>query len=167
MSRNIAVSFFLLLLSPNTPQPQMSAESWRGLIIYQILWRGLKPIPSGTRGPTMNKQLNHQKADFRVPRENFGAPLGQGVLKEIRKIPQTQMQHARCSHCEATGKLQWQQCNNERVQRSTNNRMPHWELICLWCFLELHLHRMNHRQTHTAPAVVPVGETCLFASRKC
>lgn len=93
-------------------------------------------------------------------RENCGAPLGQSLEGKQKNYPDTtRMLRVRM--------LRRQQCNNGRVQRSTNNSMSHWALICLWCLLELHLHRMYQRQIHTAPAVVPVGETCLFASNKC
>lgn len=160
------VFFLLLLLSPNTPQSQMSAESWRGLIVYRFLWRGLKSIPSGRqRGPSMNKQLNHHKADIWACQGSWGelrCTVGEGVRKESRKIPQTQTQHACCSGCEATVEC----CDNVIMStcKGQQTTMSHWELICLLRHLELHLHRMDQRQTPTAPAGVPVAETCLFAS---
>lgn len=119
----------------------------------------------------MNKQLNHHKADIWACQSSqvelwctFGAECLEGKQKSPTNPKTTRVLLLLWDDCEM---LQRQQCNNELAQRSTNSRMSHWELICLWRLLELHLQRLYQRQTHTPPAAVPVGETCLFASSKC
>lgn len=63
MFRNIAI-FFLLLLSPNTTQPQIS-RILKGTKNLSNSLKGAKAYPKWEiRGPTMNKQLNHHKADI-------------------------------------------------------------------------------------------------------
>lgn len=126
MFRNIAI-FFLLLLSPNTTQPQIS-RILKGTKNLSNSLKGAKAYPKWEiRGPTMNKQLNHHKADIWACQSSgrTAVHLWGRVLKESRKITQTQ--HACCA---------WGCCDDNSVimgvckgQQTTGCHTERWSVF--------------------------------------